>query len=87
MYFQSGEFFSKLSKVLRIVTLIFRFLNRWKHSDSDPGDVAKVYSIKWAQRQHYGRKIEFLENPSGRGTPELDQNLDLFGRGPEYTRQ
>ena len=33
----------KFSKVLRIVTLIFGFVNRLKHSDSDPGRVAKVY--------------------------------------------
>ena len=66
------EKFSKL-------TLIFRFVNRLKHSDSDPGYVAKVYLIKWAQRQHYGHEIEFLENPSRKGPPELVQNLNLFG--------
>ena len=46
------EKFSKLSKVLRIVTLIFRFLNQLKHPDSDPEYVTKVYLIKWAQKQH-----------------------------------
>ena len=40
------EKFSKHSKVLRIVTLIFRFVNRLKQSDSDPWHVAKVYLIK-----------------------------------------
>ena len=49
-----------------------------KHFDSDPGHVAKVYLIKWAQRQHYGHEIEFLENPSGRGPPELVENSNLF---------
>ena len=72
------EKFSKLSKVWRIVTLIFRFVNRLKHSDSDLGHIAKIYLIKWAQRQHYGHKIEFLENPSGRGPPEFLQNLNLL---------
>ena len=64
--------FSKLSKVLKIVTLIFWFVNRLKHSDSDPRHVAKVYLIKWAQGKHCGQEIEFLENPSGRGPMELD---------------
>ena len=69
---QSGEIF-KLSKVLRI----FRFVNRLKHPNSDPGHVAKVYLTKWAQMQYYGHEIEFFENPSGRGPPELFQNLNL----------
>ena len=71
------EKFSKLSKVWRIVTLIFRFVNQLKHSDSDLGHIAKIYLIKWAQRQHYGHKIEFFENPSGRRSPEFVKNLNL----------
>ena len=57
-----------------------------KHSDSDPGHVAKVYLIKWAQRQYYGHKIEFLENPSGRGPLELVQNFNLFSDQSEIVR-
>ena len=55
------EKFSKLAKILRIVTLIFRFVNRLKHSDSDPGHVSKVYLIKWAQRNTMGTKWNFLK--------------------------
>ena len=40
------ERFSKLSILLRIATLVFKFINRLKQSNSNPVNDAKVYKVK-----------------------------------------
>ena len=70
--------FSKLSKLVRMVTLIFRFINKLKHSLSDSSHDAKVYLIKLVQGQYFEVEIEFLKNPNSRDIPELVSNLGLF---------
>lgn len=70
--------FSKLTKLIRVISLIFKFVNRLKGVVADHTECAKQHLIKVMQKQSFEKEINYLLQPRKKEAPDLVKNLNLF---------
>ena len=72
--------FSNVSKLERVVSYVFKFINLCCKKTVDCARLAKLYLIKYIQNHHFHNEISFLkcESKSNLPIPNLVKNLDLF---------
>lgn len=69
---------SKLTKLIRVISLIFKFVNRLKGVFADHTECAKQHLIKVMQKQSFEKEINYLLQPRKKEAPDLVKNLNLF---------
>jgi len=70
--------FSDFSFLLRVMTLVFLFINKLRGRSEEVGRKAMVFVIRTIQSQSYGTELDFLRNPARKLMPPLVHSLDLF---------
>ena len=76
----SVDNYSNLHKLLRVTSLVFRFISRLKRKTKDSYDCrkeAKLYLCKVEQSKYFKEEIDFLKNPNN-NVPTRVNNLNLF---------
>ena len=70
--------FSTFSRLLRVTTMVFRFIAIKLGLDWDHDSKAVIYLMKTLQAQDFLTETEYLKEPLGRSEPKRVRALDLF---------
>ena len=66
--------FSEFSRLVTSASYVYRYLNKKDLSVH----CAKLYLLKYMQKQAFSNELEYLLNPQNKKPPDLVRNLDLF---------
>ena len=78
--------FSSFAKILRLTSLVLKFINRLRQLEVDSEKQAAILLIKMMQHQIYGEELAFLLDPLGKTVPRLVRDPDLFIDGEGLIR-
>ena len=72
------EGFSSLTKLMRVLSYVFRFMLVLKKSSDEPWLSARVYLLKLVQSLFLSKEKTLLSSPANHEVSHLVANLELF---------
>lgn len=67
--------YTNFTKVIRLLSFVFKFTNKLKHSYAEPKQYAKIYQLTLMQNQSFGKKIQYLQNSQ---TEQISKLVTFF---------